>query len=116
MNGESVAMAVGAKALDGLFMRMAAIAQNIANVNSPGFQPMGVKFEDALAKAANSGTEAVDALRFEFTAGRPYAASEDRRTDLMIADAATTSMRYSALVDMLSRRLALREGAIGGAG
>lgn len=94
-------------------MRMAAIAQNVANANSPTFRPVSVNFESALRHAASGGPDAVDALTFEFTAGRLFRPGEDRRLDLMIADAAQTSMRYTALVDMLGRRLALQSAAIG---
>jgi len=38
-------------ALDGLSARHAAIADNIANVNTPGYKRKEVPFEDALARA-----------------------------------------------------------------
>lgn len=108
MPAESLAAIVAAKALDGLNMRMAAIAQNIANANSPRFQAVGVQFEQALGAAARRGPESVRALDIGFTAGRAYMLGEDRRLDLMIADAAQTAMRYSALIDMLGRRLSIQ--------
>jgi flagellar basal-body rod protein FlgB len=113
VSGAPLSVALGAKALDGLAMRMSAIAQNLANANSVRFQPVEVRFEEALRQAATAGVDRVEALRFAFTAGRAYAAGEDRRLDLMIADAAQTAMRYSALVDLVGRRLALRGDAIG---
>lgn len=116
MNGEPLSVAIGAKALDGLTMRMSAIAQNIANAGTPRFQSVTVQFEHALQAAAAQGPQAVADLRFEFTAGPVYATSDDRRLDLLIADASQTAMRYSALVDMLGRRLALRQSALGGQG
>ncbi len=116
MNDETLSMAIGAKALDGLTMRMAAIAQNLANAGTPRFQSTTVHFEQALRDAAAKGSQAVSALRFEYTAGPVYDADDDRRLDLLIADASQTAMRYSALVDMLGRRLALRQSALGGRG
>jgi flagellar basal-body rod protein FlgB len=110
---EPMAVTLAVKALDGLTMRMGAIAHNLANAGSPRFQPLHVDFEAALRKAAEQGPGAVDRLRFAFTAGRPYDGGEDRRIDLSIADAAQTAMRYSALVDLLGRRLAIRQSAIG---
>ena len=46
---ESVTSAALASALDGLASRQRAIANNIANVNTPGYTAERVSFEDALA-------------------------------------------------------------------
>ena len=46
---ESVTSAALASALDGLAARQRAIANNIANVNTPGYTAERVSFEDALA-------------------------------------------------------------------
>ncbi len=116
MNAEPITVAVASKALDGLSMRMAALAQNLANASTPRFQAVKVDFEDALRKAQAQGSDAVDALQLHFQAGHVFAPHEDRRTDLLIADAAQTAMRYSALVEMLSERMALRRAALGGQG
>ena len=45
---------IATKALDGLFARQAATAQNIANANSAGYVPVRVKFEEALRDAADT--------------------------------------------------------------
>jgi flagellar basal-body rod protein FlgB len=42
-------------ALDGLAARQRAIADNIANINTPGFLAGKVQFEDALASAVADG-------------------------------------------------------------
>lgn len=42
-------------ALDGLALRQRAIANNIANVNTPGYQARRVEFESALAKSVAAG-------------------------------------------------------------
>lgn len=114
MNSEAHVILVGARALDGLSMRMAAIAHNLANANTPRFQSVTVNFEERLRAAEAKGADALKALRFGFTAGPVYEPNDDRRIDLLIADASQTAMRYSALVDMLGRRLALRQAALGG--
>jgi flagellar basal-body rod protein FlgB len=97
-------------------MRMAAIADNLANVSSPNFRSAKVDFEQALQAAARRGSDAVAELKFEFEAGQVLPAGEDRRMDLMLADAAQTAGRYAALVDMLGRRFALHQAAMGGQG
>lgn len=116
MSIEPMAIAIAAKALDGLLMRMGAITQNLANAGTPRYQAVSVDFEATLRSAAARSPDAVDAAHFDFRAGHAYAQGEDRRLDLMIADAAQTAMRYSALVDMLGRRLALRSAAVGAQG
>lgn len=42
-------------ALDGLSARQRAIANNIANVNTPGYQAQRVSFEEALARSVKEG-------------------------------------------------------------
>ena len=43
-------------ALSGLSARQRAIADNIANVNTPGYQAKRVQFEDALAQSVGRGS------------------------------------------------------------
>ena len=52
---ESVTSAALASALDGLALRQRTIANNIANVNTPGYTAKRVAFEDALAKSVATG-------------------------------------------------------------
>ncbi len=116
MTAQPIAMVVAAKALDGLTLRMAAIADNLANVNSPDFRSVKVDFETALRTAAQRGPDAVRELRFAFQPGAAYGPGDERRVDLMLADAAQTANRYAAVVDMLGRRFAIHQAAVGGRG
>lgn len=59
------------RSLDGLSMRHAAIASNIANINTPGYVKQEVNFEDSLMEALNqadgpksneSGLESFDGM------------------------------------------------------
>ena len=52
---ESVTSAALSSALDGLSARQRAIANNIANVNTPGYTAERVSFEDALAASVARG-------------------------------------------------------------
>ena len=113
MSAEPLVVAVALRALDGLSMRMAALAHNLANANSPRFQAVTVGFEDALRHASTQGTDAVDALDFRFRAGHVFGPHEDRRVDLLVADASDTASRYAALAEMLGERLAIRRAAMG---
>ncbi|MEW1955614.1 flagellar basal body rod protein FlgB [Terrabacter sp. NPDC080008] len=52
---ESVTSAALTSALDGLTQRQRAIADNIANVNTPNYHAQRVQFEQALAASVESG-------------------------------------------------------------
>lgn len=99
------------KALDGLMVRQTAIAENIANAGSPGFRPLRVTFEDALAAAARRGGASVRAVEPRIE-GAP--AGEAVRIDLELADAQATAGRYAALTELLSRRMQIEAIAING--
>lgn len=47
--------------MDGLALRQRAIANNIANVNTPGYTAKRVSFEDALAQSVRNGDGHVQA-------------------------------------------------------
>jgi flagellar basal-body rod protein FlgB len=53
---ESVSSTALSSALDGLSLRQRAIANNIANVNTPGYTAQRVSFENALAESVRAGS------------------------------------------------------------
>jgi flagellar basal-body rod protein FlgB len=57
---DSVTTTALTTALNGLSARQRAIADNIANVNTPGYQAKRVQFEDALAKSVAQGSGTAD--------------------------------------------------------
>lgn len=93
------------KALDGLAMRASAISQNISNANSPGYLPIRVSFEDQLRGAAGAGNDAVRAVQPQFQRVIASGIDAELRIDLEMASASETALRYSALVDVLSRQM-----------
>ncbi|MFD1213655.1 flagellar basal body rod protein FlgB [Arthrobacter sp. GCM10027362] len=52
---DSVSSVALESALDGLALRQRTIANNIANVNTPGYHAKRVAFEDALAQSVQAG-------------------------------------------------------------
>ncbi len=58
---DSVSSVALTSALDGLALRQRVIAENIANIQTPGYQAKRVEFEDALARAVDRGTGAATA-------------------------------------------------------
>jgi flagellar basal-body rod protein FlgB len=99
------------KALDGLSARQAATAENIANANSPGFRPLRVSFEAALAAAARRGESSVRAVEARTQSA---AVAEPVRVDLELATASATAGRYSAITELLNRQMQIEALAITG--
>ena len=93
------------KALDGLSARSVATAQNIANAGTPGYRPVRVSFEQALAEAAPKGRAAIAAVQPQLRTAESGAG--DLRLDLELGAASATALRYSALIEVLSRQLQL---------
>ena len=58
---DSVSMVALHSALDGLSARQQAIADNIANLQTPGYHAKRVLFEDALSQAVANGSGAATA-------------------------------------------------------
>jgi flagellar basal-body rod protein FlgB len=58
---DSVTTVAMTSALDGLAARQRAIANNIANMNTPGYTAERVSFEDALAASVQAGSGQVAA-------------------------------------------------------
>lgn len=58
---DSVSTTALSSALDGLALRQTAIADNIANVNTPDYHAKRVLFEDALARSVERGDGRVSA-------------------------------------------------------
>lgn len=121
MNLEPLSFIVG-KALDGLFVRQSATANNIANASSGGFVPSRVSFEDALREAA--GVRPGDNIERMMTrvanvtpAILPGQSGEltGVKLDQEIATANETSVRYALLTGMLDRTLQMQSLAIKGA-
>jgi len=110
-------VAVAAKALDGLFQRQTALADNIANAGSPSFRAQRVTFESELRHAIE-GSRTVDLARTSVQQVQPRIQLEhplsgtSNRLDLEVSSSNETSMRYNMLVTMLDRNLMMRSAAV----
>ena len=101
------------KALDALTMRAEVTSQNIANADSPGYRPLRVTFEDALADASTRGPDAVEALEPTIERDPSAAESSGVRLDLQMATASMTTTRYAALVEILALQLRQTRAVLG---
>lgn len=102
------------KALDGLSARATVTAQNIANGGTPGYRPLRLSFEKALADAASKGGKAVRAVTPRVERALAGTSDGELRLDLELATASTTALRYAALVDLLNRQMQIDALALSG--
>jgi flagellar basal-body rod protein FlgB len=122
----SLTASLVAKALDAASLRHAALAQNIANATTAGYQPLQVNFEEQLAMARNDvldrGNEAgarraVESLHAEIgPAPAGDAVGGDKiKLDAEIAKMMQNAVYYQSLLAAMSKngsivRMAVREG------
>lgn len=104
------------KALDALHLRATVTANNISNFGTVGYRPMRVTFEAALAAAAARDAEAVHAVRPAIMSAPLDPELGEPRVDRELAEMSATSARYTALVELLGRRLQLQAAALAGSG
>jgi flagellar basal-body rod protein FlgB len=111
-------------AMSGLAARQRTIANNVANVDTPGFKASEVRFEDFLNKAVNSAKPgssvnqmALDAqARTTSLADGTTSRADGNNVDIdqqmeMLSEA---NLNYSALTQVMSTRLGILRGVIKG--
>lgn len=103
-------------ALDVTSLRQQAIAQNIANANTPGYRRVMVDFD---AQVDGLRRQAGGAQRTAGTPARPHivpvadpAQANDVSLDLEVADLSDTVLRHQALLKVVSREYAIIGTAI----
>lgn len=99
-------------ALDAAQMRQQAIAQNIANVNTPGYRRIGVSFEQRIAQLtadAAGGTASAPADLSYYRPKIEYATGTDGpvQLDQELADMSETVLHHQALLKALNKQLEL---------
>lgn len=106
-------------ALDAAGMRQQAIAHNIANANTPGYQRISVSFEQRLAALAD-GAGKIGApslagladLRPSFEYAAPLAAGSAIALDQEMAELSENTLHHQALLKALNKHLSLMSIAI----
>jgi flagellar basal-body rod protein FlgB len=105
-------------ALNGLSLRQQIVADNIANADTPGFKARAVSFEDQLSQAIQDGARGAAVPRVagptvSVISGRKD--QLDRNTvdiDQELLSMTDTTMRYNAVSQALSQRLALYNAVV----
>lgn len=96
-------------------MRHRVISQNLANVNTPGYQRLKVEFDDAFAKQILSGEEPDLSLEPEIVADKSRPARADGNTvdiDLEIGELQRNAMMYQTYSQILASQFATMRRAI----
>jgi flagellar basal-body rod protein FlgB len=99
-------------------LRHEVIAQNVANVNTPGYQTLEVSFEDALQEAMAAGTDggasAPAPQVIQGKGGIERADGNNVDVDLEIARLQKNSLFYKVYTQLLAGELAQFRSAISG--
>lgn len=115
-------------ALKGYSLRAEAIASNVANASTPGYQRRELNFEDQLQKALDKQDQASDIVITDFKHQSLNSKSiEDLRSNLEIgtsnlpvgmdreiSDLTKTTMQYKAIAQITKRQLDLLRTSIKG--
>lgn len=104
------------RALSGASLRQEALAENLANVNTPGYQRRDVDFQGALRSAMESGKAAVAATPMEITTDPSAPMRADGNSvdvDAEAAGLAKNGLEYQALTTVLRSRSDILRSAMG---
>ena len=107
-----------AKLLDASVLRQKAIAQNIANVNTPGYKRLKVEFEEQLSKVTGTGqNQAIVNLTPKIVVDHSGTTRQDGNNvdiDRELGQLTKNTLRYEAYVQILASELTLMRLAIVG--
>ena len=108
------------RAIEGAGKRHEALAANIANANTPGYQRLEVDFHSALASAMDRGDETPSALeRLSFKPAKDQAAGVTRADgstvdiDTEAAQLAVNALEQQAAVQVAHTRINILKAAMG---
>jgi flagellar basal-body rod protein FlgB len=108
------------RAIEGAGKRHEALAANLANANTPGYQRVDVDFHGALASAIGRGEEsreALDALSFaparDGSAGAVRADGGTVDVDVESAKLAANALEHQAAVQVAHARIGILKAAMG---
>ena len=107
-----------ARLLDTGAMRQKVIANNIANINTPGFKKSQVNFEDSLKEALNRGDmdKAAKLAPEVALSDAPALRNDGNNVDIdkEVGRLTKNALLYNTYVNILSRKFALLTSAVTG--
>jgi flagellar basal-body rod protein FlgB len=104
------------RSLSGSSLRQQAIAQNIANVNTPGYRRQDVDFQTALSQAWDDGKSKVAGVTPAIEADPSSVMRADGSSvdiDVEAAQQAKNGLQYEAVSSVMKTRIAILKSAIG---
>jgi flagellar basal-body rod protein FlgB len=114
------------RAISGAAQRNEALASNLANANTPGYQRVDVDFHSALAAALSSSSDAsgqratLDAMRFapqvDLSVGATRADGSTVDVESESAKLSANALEQQAAVQVAKARIGILQSAIGVAG
>jgi flagellar basal-body rod protein FlgB len=116
MRGTDPQMDLLARLLDAADLRHRVIANNVANVNTPGYRRQEVRFEEALSEALAKGGEATSVRPQVVEAAGDVGRADGNTVDIdaEMARLSTNSLLYRLFAQVLTGQLATMRSAITG--
>ena len=110
---DSTASAIYA-ALNGLSARQRVIADNVANVETPGYIAGRVSFEDSLRAAIETGDPATTSVVTTQSSDPVNPGGNNVSLDKEVVSLTDTDLRYQLMVQAMNQKFGLLRSAIGG--
>ena len=104
------------RAISGASERQSLLANNIANANTPGYQPVDLNFHSALAQAMQTGNAgAIESVQFTPQRSQQALQADGNGVDIDVesAEMAKNGLDYESLVSVAKARLTILQYAIG---
>lgn len=104
------------RAISGATLRNSVISNNIANADTPGYEPSEVDFHATLADAVEGGSAAIDAVSFspeEVDSGAVRADGNGVDSEAEAAKLAENGLELNALTQVANSRLQIMRTAMG---
>jgi flagellar basal-body rod protein FlgB len=104
------------RAISGATLRNTVLSNNIANADTPGFQPSDVDFHATLAEALGDGPEAIEEVGFapeQLNTGAVRADGNGVNSEAEAAKLAENGLEIEALQQIAGTRLSIMRTAMG---
>lgn len=101
-------------AVDGLTQQQQAIANNLANSETPGFTAQDVNFQGSLQQALQSATGGTASVTTTADPAAPATDGNNVDTGHQLVAAEQNTLQYQATVELLNAQFRLVQGAAGG--
>jgi flagellar basal-body rod protein FlgB len=112
---DSTGSAISA-ALNGLAARQRVIANNVANLETPGYIAGKVSFEDSLRAAIAGGDAGATSVSTGRSADPVNQNGNNVSLDSEVVSLTDTDLRYQLMVQAMNQKFSLLRAAIGGSG